>query len=935
MKKFLIVLGILFVLLFAAIIVLPIVFKDDIQQALDDTMDESLNAKVYYNPDQFSISLLTNFPDLTVSLGDFGVVGVDVFSQDTLVSVNSFDVTVDLMSAVNGEQIVVREILLSEPKINVLVLEDGSANYDIAKPSAEVPEEEETTESAGSSELSIGIERWAITNAQVKYSDESLNFFTTIDGLNHEGSGDFTLDIFDLQTQTVVDALSLGFEGVEYLSKKRLEADITLNMNLPEMRFTFKENSIKLNAFAMGADGFVAMPGEDIVMDITFGGNDIDLKSILSLIPGVYQEYLTGVSAEGQIDFDGIVKGTFNETSMPKVAANLSVVDGSIAYSEFNIPMEAINIQANFDYPSADLTETSFNIDKFAMLVDGEQLEAYLKFRDLENFTWDFGFDGSADLEKITKIVPLEDMTLKGKIKAGLRSAGAMAMVEAEQYDQLATSGRFRVDGFYFESPDFPQGFGISTADLTFNPSDITLAKFDASTGATDLSLTGNINNYLAFALNDELLLGSLSLQSDLLDLNELMPETTEETETVEDTTSLEVIKVPENIDFTFASSIARINFTDLKIENFEGKVLIKDGAIILDQNSFEMLDGSFELTGSYATKDLEQPKYDFGFKVSDLSIARAFESFSTVQKYVPIAEQVTGTFSTNFDVNGLLGSDMMPLMDEINLAGLVNVAQASLSKGDFVSKLNSVAAFNGGGSSDEPKQPISIKDVLIQTAIKDGHLFVEPFNLNVNGQEATLGGSNTLDGKLDYSMLIKEIPTGAVGSALNSAIGSLTGAQNLVADKIDIDLGIGGTYDDVSINLLSTSASGTGSGAAAAFKEQMTTKVDEEKAKAEAELERKKEEQRQKIIAEAQATAESIRTEGKNSADKVREEGYAAADKLVADAGSNPIKKRVAQEAAKKLRTEADKKAQGIEDGANKKADQLVAEAEEKAAKI
>ena len=938
MKKFFIILGIVFAVLIVSIIVIPIIFKDDIQQALDETIDYSLNAKVFYDTDKFSLSLISNFPDLTVSIGDFGIVGIEEFSEDTLASIKNFEVTVDLMSVIGGGQIKIEEILLDQPDILVLVLEDGKANYDIAK-SSEDPDEEEVEEETSSeedSDLSVGIERWAISNGSVTYMDQSMKFYTSLSGLNHEGTGDFTLDVFDLITKTTVDAISLGYEDVEYISDKRLEADVTLNMNLSEMKFTFKENRIALNDFAMGADGFISMPDENIDMDITFGGKDISLKSILSLIPGVYQEYLSEVTAAGEINFDGFVKGTFNETSMPQIAANLSVGNGKITYSEFNIPMEQINIQTSFDYPSADLTQTSFNIDKFSMLVDGEKLEAYLKFKDLENYTWDFGFEGNADLEKITKIVPLEGMTLKGKINAGLKSAGQMATVEAEEYDKLPTSGQLSIDGFYFESADLPQGFGISKANLSFNPSEISLSQFDATSGSSDFSMKGSVKNYLAFALNDDLLLGSLSLNSKLIDLNEFIPEgQTEEVETTEDTASLEVIKIPENIDFTFASSIDQIKFTNLEMNNFQGKVLVKEGAVILDENSFNMLDGTFELSGSYVTKDLEEPKYDFGFKVKDLSIASAFESFSTIQQYVPIAKQVTGKFSTDFNVNGLLGSDMMPLMNEINLGGLVNIAQASLSKGDFISKLNSVAAFKSGAASNSNTDPISIKDVLIKTEIKDGRLFVEPFDLNVKGQKATLGGSNTLDGSLNYSMLIKEIPTGIVGNALNSAMSSLTGGKKLVSDNIDIDLGIGGTYDDVKVSLLSSSASGVAGGAADVFKQQITSKVDEQKAKAEAELDKRKEEQKQKIISEAEAKAAQIRAQGKESAEKVRKEGYAAADKLVSDAGSNPIKKKVAQEAAKKLRSEADKKADAIESEANKKANQLVSEAKEKAAKI
>ena len=977
MKKLLKFLAVVFALIIIAIIVLPIIFKGDIRKALDDTMAENLDATVYYDIDGFSISLIKNFPDLTVSMSDFGVVGKGVFENDTLTSVKKFLVTVDLMSVINGDQIIIEEISLDEPKIKVLVLPDGTANYDIAKEteskvaaeeeSEEEEVAEESTESLEESAMSIGIEQWSINNAQLLYLDQSMNFYTKLNGLNHEGSGDFTLDVFDLTTRTTVDDISLGFEGTEYVSNKRLEIDVTLNMNLGEMRFTFKDNRFAVNQFAIEADGYINMPGDDINMDITFGGKDISIKSILSLIPGVYQEYLDGVNASGSIGFDGYVKGTFNETSMPQIAANLAVENGKINYDDFNIPIENLNIQSNFNYPSADLRETSFNIDKFSMLVDGESVEAYLKFKNLENYQWDFGFEGNADLEKITKVVPLEGMTLLGKINAQLKTAGRMAYVEAERYDQLPTSGSLTINDFLFKSDDLPQGFSISTANLTFDPTDITLSEFSAKSGNSDFSLSGKVSNYLGYALSDELLVGRLAFNSNLIDINELMPEESIEGEVKEDVEAegetvnangslgenaedtLEVVKIPENIDFTLVSSIGKIAYSNMPITNFQGKVLIKDGAIILDKNTFNMLDGTFELTGSYVTKDLEKPKYSLGFKIKDLSIGNAFQTFETVQSYVPIAKQVTGKFSTDFNVTGLLGEDMMPIMDEINLKGLVDIAQAQLEKGEFMQKLSSVAALKTGASS-QTSDKISLKDVLIKTEIKDGRMYVEPFELNVKGQKAVLGGNNTLDGKLNYSMLLKDIPTGAVGDALNSAISSFTGGKKLIADKIDLDLGIGGTYDDPQIKLLGSSESSGSSGAAQSFKKQISAQVDDQKAKAEAalakkkaeaeakakeELDKQKEEQRKKIIAEAQAKAAEIRKQGEASAEKVRREGYAAADKLVSDAGSNPIKKKVAEEAAKKLRAEADQKAKQIEAEANKKADKLIAEAREKAAKI
>ncbi|MDE0470734.1 MAG: hypothetical protein OXH57_02240 [Ekhidna sp.] len=897
MKKFLIIVGAVIFLLIAAIIGLPIIYKDDIKNAMDEAIAESLNAQVFYDVGQFDLSLIKNFPDFTVSLGDFGVVGIDEFEKDTLASIESFEITMGLTSVISGDQIKIEEVLLNRPKISIVVLEDGKANYDIAKISKEragmvagkgekvsaegaanglrstVMREwaiyhvvnydlgkvsmqeveagkDEQPSTTADSELSIEVEKWVIMEGQVTYTDLSENIYTSLIGLNHAGSGDFTLDISDLTTNTVIESASLGYDGIRYVSNKRIKADVILNMNLPKMQFSFKDNQIAINDFAISANGDLQVAGDDIHMNLTFEGNDINLKRILSLIPGAYQEYLDGITAGGTVNFDGLVKGTFNSNSMPKVAANLSVDNGSIRYSDYDIPIDEVNIKADFDYPSADLRETRFNIEQFSMLVDGEKFESYLKLKDLENYTWNFGFDGHVDLEKITKIVPLEgEMALKGKVNAGIRSSGKMSDLEAEKYENLPTEGSLTVKDFYFASPDLPQGLNTSKVNMTFKPEEIVLDRFYATSGNSDFSLAGKVSDYLDFALSkNESLTGTLDLQSNLLDINEFIPE------------------------------------YDLKIKDLKGKVAIKDGAILLEENSFNMLDGAFEMTGSYVTKNLDQPKYDLKFKIKDLSIASAFESFSVVQQYVPIAKHVTGTFSSEFVTDGLLGSDMMPVTDAVNVDGRINIAKATLNTGNFITKLNSLAALKSGSSPLGGEKSISLENTLIKIVIKEGRLSVEPFDLKVRGQEATVGGSNTLDGKLNYSMLIKEIPTGAVGNVLNSALSSLTGGKNLVSDKMDIALGIGGTYDDINVSLLGASPSNSSgqSSPKEVFKRQITSKIAQEKDKTEAELAKKKAE------AETKAKAE-LEAKKKAAQDSIKAIEAAAKEKL-----ENKAKKKV-----------------------------------------
>ncbi len=871
MKKVLVVFGSLIGLIFLAAILLPIIFKEDIKSAIDKELDNALNAEIYYDSDGLSLSLFKSFPNFAVTVEDFGIIGRAPFDQDTLVSVGEFGLTLDIMSVINSDQIKILDVSFIQPRIKVLVLEDGTANYDIAKSSEESPVAAEEA----SAPLNIQIQSWRIEDAFLIYDDKSLPMVVSIQELNHTGSGDFAQDIFDMVTATTVGEFTLSYDDVEYVTKKVMKADLTMAMDFTNMKFTFKENKIVLNDFAFGFDGYVSMPADDIDMEITYGGKGINLRSVLSLIPGTYQEYLDGVNASGIVSFDGEVRGTFNDTSMPIVIANFGIKDGKVVYSEFPAPMEDIQISAKFDYPSADLRESSFLMDKFHMKLDGEEVEAYLLFKDFEDYFWDFRLNGDIDLEKITKVIQLEDMTLKGHANAKLATSGRMSDLDAERYGKLPTSGNLELTDFYYESEDLPQGFGIANAKLTFDPKAISLDNFKGNAGKTDINMDGEITSYLQYALADSAILyGQLNFTSSLVDANEWMAEGFEE-ELPEDTSIIEEVRIPENINFVLTSKIDKILYDDFEMKNFQGKLIVKDGAVRFEKAGFNLLDGAFELNGAYESKaSLEKPLYDFDFSVKQLSIASAFKSFTSVQRLVPVAEKMQGKFSTDFKINGSLTSDMMPVYEDMQGSGLIAIAQASLKDVKLLSAVSSVSKLNQGDGE------VSLKDVIMATEIRDGRLFVEPFDLTIGGRKATVGGSTGVDGSLDYAMSMN-VPAGQVGNALNSALSSVAGLDNAIGKDITLNLGILGTYDNPKVSLLSAKSAGsTGGSVKTALEDKVKAKVEEKKEEAKAAINTAKD----SVSTIVEEKKEELKEEIKEEVDKAKQDAKDKAKDAVKD---------------------------------------------------
>ncbi|MBX2964829.1 MAG: AsmA family protein [Cyclobacteriaceae bacterium] len=904
LKKILIAIVVVVVVLLAAAFILPVVFKDNIKAAIDKELAKTLNADVVFDADKFSLTLFRNFPNITAEMRDFGILNREPFEGEVLFAAERLEVEVNLKDVLFGNQLRLKGITLVSPLINIMVLEDGRANYDITFPSDEIPETEE------GGEFSFGIDHWKIINGDITYDDHSIPFLMKLSGVNHSGSGDFTQDIFDLKTSTTADTVTVKYDGIEYLTNKRATIDATISISEEYTKYTFKENSAKINDFAMSFDGWFKMNEHDYGMDISFSSPENSFKSLLSLVPGMYSESFNNIKTEGDLQFAGFVKGTYSETQMPAFSVNLDVTEAMFQYpdlptpinninlnmlvdnkdgnidntvidvkkfhmdfgsnpfdarvlisklyptevdanvkaklnlaelskmfpvegldmrgnyaidltakgvydslkktipainavmslangyvksSEFPLPLQDLKFNSSVKNASGRMAETFIAVNDFSMVMDGEKFSADMLIQNLEDITWDVKANGGVDLEKITKIFPVEGMTLAGKVKADLQTKGKMSDLEAERYDKLPTSGSASLREFSYAASDLPYSVTLSQADMSFDPRKIDLKQMDGTIGKSDFKVSGSVSNYMGYLFSpNQLLKGAVNFSSTLLDLNEFMTETEEP---VEESAPYSVIPVPENIDFVLKSSIATVKMMDFNITNAKGDIIVKDGVANLSGLSFNLLGGAFTVNGAYNTKDIEHPKYDFALKIENMALAQAASGFTLVKTYAPVAGLMSGNFSTDFKLSGELLQDMMPNLKTVNGEGLVKVAQASLKESKLVSGITSLTKL-------DDTNEVTLKDVLMSASIKDGKLSVKPFNVKFGQYTTSVAGSTGLDGGINYNLKM-DVPAGKLGTQLNSFVGQYTKGSTDPNAMIPVTIGLGGTFLDPKPQLL------------------------------------------------------------------------------------------------------------------------------------
>ena len=441
-KPVIIILGI-FAFFVLSLIALPLLFKGKIVERVDRELTKSINAKVYYDTERISVSLFRSFPHLSLGLGGFGIHGNFPFEGDTLLHVEELRADMNLFSVLFNDTPSLEGVHLEGGSLLVRVLDDGQANYDILFP----------TEEKESSDLKVEVKAISVEGFDLIYADESLDFFMELEEIKAAGSGDFTLDVYDLPLKAEARIVDMVYGGLHFLGNKKFTAETVVNIDLEKMKFTFDKGDYALNDFQFDFYGAIEMPEEDILFDLGFAGKDNSFKSILSLVPGMYSENFSKINTSGSMTFRGGMKGVYNEYSFPSFEVYLQVLDGMFQFPELPKPVTDINLEMTVSNPTDQLDKTQVYVSNFHMNVGSNPISGTLLITDLNKISIDTEINGRLDLEELTSIFPIAGTELRGILDMRVLAKGS--------YDSVAKTIPvldidFGLRNGYFKNKDYP-----------------------------------------------------------------------------------------------------------------------------------------------------------------------------------------------------------------------------------------------------------------------------------------------------------------------------------------------------------------------------------------------------------------------------------------------------------------------------------------------
>lgn len=796
MKKFLKILGIVLLTIVILLAAAPFVFESQLKDLLRKTINENVNAKVEFS--DIDLSMFRSFPRATLVIHDLSIINNKPFEGDTLALSDEvvLEMSVKELFKSSDEPKRIDELRLNNSFINIKVDSLGRNNYNIAI-------EDTTSTASDSSAFSLDLKHYELNDAHIKYVDEPAKVALNVENLQHEGTGDFSLDKSKLDTHSEA-LVTLDYDGTNYLKQNRIQLDAVFMMDLEENKYTFLDNEARINQLPLTFDGYVKVNENSNDLDITFQTPSSDFKNFLAVIPETYSKNIENVNTEGDFTVNGRIYGTVDETYIPKMDVMIKSDNASFKYPDLPKSVQDINLDVDILNETGLAEDIYVNINKATFRIDQDSFAANGKLSNLTGNTFvNLNVNGTVNLANLSQAYPLDlEQDLNGVLTANVQTSFDMNSIEKEQYQNVNSKGTATIKNFSYRSPEIPNEVKVAQANLNFNQGTVNVPDLQMTIGKSDLAASGKLENLMGFLFSDQSLKGTFKANSNYFAVSDFKTvETKEETQTengeektVSQPTGKDAVKIPSFLDVTMAFNAKKVVYDNLQLDDASGTLVIKDETVRLENVKTNIFNGSIGLDGMVSTKQAV-PTFQMDLDLNQLDIASSFNGMELLQGLAPLAKAVQGKLQSDLSLRGNLDEDLAPVLASLTGQALAQLLTAEVNPqaAPLLAQLDSQLQF-----IDLSK--IDLNNLKTQLTFNDGMVNIHPFDFNIKDIKVNISGSHSFDMSMDYNLKF-DVPAKYLGSQVGSALSQLSGEtiQNMnVALPVDLT----GTFQNPKVNL-------------------------------------------------------------------------------------------------------------------------------------
>ena len=649
---------------------------------------------------------LNIFGGIGIQLSNFKLSDNPEFSSKNFISASDLVISVEFLPLLKKE-LVVKRIILNDPRINIIKNQNGIYNFDsiINKEDKKQEKNKERTSKGRMGELSIAV--IDISNGNISYRDMQNNTNIDLDDvdLRSRNIGTKKPVKFDLSMALLSEKQNINFEGeagpfgdnysfndlpvkgklaitslnIDDLKKSYAELSEILPQGIglsgpfdANIEFSGKTTELDVNSFDVNACLFnsgeknlsakgslepvnVLNPSMDkstISVEFKLGPVPFEQLKNIKLIKSSFPPELKG---SGPVSASGTMNGKLNDLSFRSI--ELNAVGTDLEYGEKFTKPKGTEFMLTAD---ADMSGNKVLIRKSELVLGGLTVSARGNVNTGENIGLDLSISSNkAELSGLSQLFKsVAEYKPSGLFKINTDVRGEYGK---NKFPDI--NGDTKLENVSISLPQLAKPISEINGVVNFTGEKAVIKKTSAMMGNSRILFSANVESFSPLSLN-------YSVTSAAVNLSDLSAESKGTIKNLDMQGNMSMKGDSTSVDTVIKSDsgkISGIGYSDL-----DGKINMKNNVVNFNELVFKSLNGYMKTSGYYDMSS-DIPKFNFNTSVKGLNITNLLRAFLSTE-----SDHIKGVTDLSLNISGR-GNSWDQIKNTLNGLGNIQLTEGEL----------------------------------------------------------------------------------------------------------------------------------------------------------------------------------------------------------------------------------------------------------------
>jgi len=720
-------------LLSAGAFVIGYFYQDEVKEYVIAELNKQLNTEIIVDGKDIDFTVLQNFPYASVDFKNVKAMeAIQQKNKDTLFSAGEISFQFNVLD-VFKKNYRVKKIEISTVNLNLRIDENGNDNYHFWKSSRDT----------SNTSFAFSLEDIDLNNIRVSFKSQKSKQNIDFSIKNSRLSGKFSDEKYALETTADLFVTFIKTENVNYLHKKNVHAELSLTVDNSMPSYKIKNGKIKIEELLFEVFGSVINNGSEPIVNFGLKGKDMDVKSVLSLVPNKYKGKINDYESDGIFYFDALIQGVVSEKQMPQVTADFGISNAEITQVKDDIRLHNVNLKGHYFSGNKNANETSLlTLIPFSASIDQGKIEGELTLRDLANPSFFGKVKADMNLENLQKFMKIDTIeSVNGSLMVDVLFSGEGRNVSSGNYENVNTSGDLKISNVNFKLKNYTLGFNGFNGDFKFDNNDLAVNAFSGNIASSDFELKGFFRNIIGFLIKEnQNITVDATLTSKNIDLNELLANK----ESDATSGNKYKLKFSDLVDVNLNSEIEHLVFRKFDATNIKGLIKLKDKKMVVDPVVLSTMNGKITTSGLIDGRDSTRVLITCFSDIDRINITKMFEQFENFGQTAVTHKNLKGVATAKIQFASVLDSELKMDLDKL-YAGV----DMTIENGE----LNNVEAMKSLSRFIELKdlENIRFSTLKNQIEVKNQVISIPRMEVKSNAISIVASGTHTFNNVINY----------------------------------------------------------------------------------------------------------------------------------------------------------------------------------------